>query len=112
MRLAVLLVLQLAAARKVPVHLALSVSTHTANLHLLSSSRDSWRRGIPTLVLTNGSSERKLSSPAPLEVWYEGVDRPELGWNNGAESRCVVVKGHAPRSHRLSQIREPGEAGE
>lgn len=71
------------------VHLAISVSTHTANHHLLETGRLTWRKGVPTVVVTNGTTERKIDSAHAHEVWWEGVDYPAIGWNNAAESRCA-----------------------
>lgn len=54
---------------------------------MIESSRETWRKGVPTLVLTNGSTPRRIHSPFELEVWYEAPDWPEIGWNNPSENR-------------------------
>ena len=68
--------------------IAVSIQTFSGNHHMVESSRDSWRKGIATVVITNGTTERVIASPSELEVWFEAPDLPKLGWNN---PRCGVA---------------------
>lgn len=67
--------------------LAVSIQTFSGNHHMVDSSRESWRRGVSTVVITNGTTERRIASPVDWEVWYEAPDKPEIGWNNPSENR-------------------------
>jgi hypothetical protein len=62
--------------------IAVSIQTYSGNHHMVDSSRDSWRKGISTVVITNGTVERKIPSPSEHEVWFEAPDLPKIGWNN------------------------------
>ena len=54
---------------------------------MVESSRDSWRKGVATVVITNGTTERRVASPSEHEVWFMAPDLPNLGWNN---PRCAL----------------------
>ena len=77
-----LALIQLVATQRV----AVSIQTFSGNHHLVESSRDSWRKGVATVVITNGTVERRIESPSEHEVWFMAPDLPNLGWNN---PRCV-----------------------
>lgn len=66
--------------------IAVSIQTYSGNHHMIESSRESWRKGVATVVITNGTAERRVDSPSPHEVWFEAPDIPNVGWNN---PRCV-----------------------
>jgi hypothetical protein len=70
-----------------PQRIAVSIQTYNGNHHMVESSRDSWRKGISTMVLTNGTAERMIESPSEHEVWFEAPDLPKIGWNN---PRCAL----------------------
>ena len=94
--------------------LAISIQTYSKNHHLievvrapcaectpactlltpLPQGRETWRRGIPTVIITNGTTERQIDSPSDTEVWFEAPDLPTLGWNNPSEQRCVPLSAH------------------
>ena len=69
--------------------LAVSIQTFSGNLHMVESSRDSWRKGVATVVITNGTTERRIDSPSEHEVWFTAPDLPNLGWNN---PRCGLQR--------------------
>ena len=76
--------LQLASTQRI----AVSIQTFSGNHHMVESSRDSWRKGVTTVVITNGTAERRLASPSDHEVWFEAPDLPNIGWNN---PRCGLL---------------------
>ena len=84
--LLLLAVLSLSSAQRI----AVSVQTYAPNHHLLDIGRETWRAGVPTVVLTNGTSERRVSSPSADEVWFQAPDAPELAWNNPNENRYTA----------------------
>ena len=79
-------VVRLAAAQRI----AVSIQTYSGNHHMVESSRDTWRKGITTVVITNGTTERRVASPSEHEVWFEAPDLPNIGWNNPRCCRCPV----------------------
>ena len=74
--------------------IAVSIQTYSGNHHMVESSRDSWRKGVTSVVITNGSTERAIPSPSEHEVWFEAPDLPNIGWNN---PRCGLRR-HRSRS--------------
>lgn len=62
--------------------IAVSIQTFSGNHHMVESSRDSWRKGITTVVITNGTTESRVTSPSEHEVWFVAPDIPNIGWNN------------------------------
>jgi hypothetical protein len=74
---------RLAAAQR----LVVSIQTYSPNHYMVDLSRNSWRAGVSTVVITNGTTERRVSSPFPDEAWWEAPDAPSIGWNNPSENR-------------------------
>ena len=73
-----------------PQRLAVTIQTFSRNHHMVESGRNSWRHSITAVVCTNGTTERRLASPAENEVWWEAPDQPEIGWNNPSENRYTA----------------------
>ena len=76
--------------------LVLAVATHPAHFFLLNASRDTWRKGVRTVVSVPGDGpETLLDVPFPDEVWVQGPDGTGYGWEgrggNKAEQRCTGV---------------------
>ena len=78
--------------------LAVSIQTFSGNLHMVESSRDSWRKGVATVVITNGTTERMVASPSEHEVWFQAPDIPAIGWNNPSENRYTAQVRYANQS--------------
>lgn len=64
------------------MRLAAVVPTYAPRHALVVAARRSWRRGLPAVVATNGTAERRLAAPsaapegpgAALEAWWEYPD--------------------------------------
>ena len=71
--------------------LVLGIQTYLPNHYLLDIGRETWRRGVLTVVSTNATTtERVIPSSDPLEVWVEGPDG-DFGWNNPQEERYTSI---------------------
>ena len=77
---------------------AVSIQTYSANHHMVESSRESWRKGVATVIVTNGTEEHMIQSPSEHEVWFEAPDIPRLGWNNPSENRYTAQIRYANQS--------------
>jgi hypothetical protein len=78
--------------------IAISIQTYSANHNMVDSSRESWRKGIATVVITNGTTARRLPSPADNEIWFEAPDLPHVGWNTPSENRYTAQIRYANQS--------------
>lgn len=71
--------------------LALSIQTFSGNHHMVTAGRNSWHRGVSTVVITNGTQEKRIESPNPeTEVWWTAPDLPLIGWNNVRSPRVTA----------------------
>jgi hypothetical protein len=59
--------------------LAVSIQTYAPHHHLVETGRRSWRAGVTTVVITNGTTEERLPSPDENEVWFQMPDMPSIG---------------------------------
>lgn len=77
----------LASAQK----LVIGIQTYSPNHHIIATGRETWRRGVLTVVSTNSTGvEHRIPSPDPSEIWVEGPDG-DFGWNNPNEERYTSI---------------------
>ena len=77
--------------------LVLAVATYSKHHFMLNVSRDTWRKGLFTVVSTESDTPERILEEQPYanEVWVAGPDGTGYGWEtkggNKAEQRCTGV---------------------